>query len=205
MIVKPCLARKVEVGGLGNTMFTIDKKAQRWNLECGIQKLAGAGLLAAVFFISGSAQTGEESTAVTADARRPQTSVVEPEPASMPLLKDYKGVTIGSTSEEVRDKLGKAKIDDDDGFYYRFDDSEIVQIRLDENKKVYLIAITYTADHKGAPSFADVLGSGPATTESKPDGSMYKLVRYPTAGYWVAYSRSAGTEGSVSVTMQKLH
>jgi len=185
-------------------MVTITKTNKRSGSGNRIGRLAGAGLLATVFSIVSYAQTGDQNTA-TADATgKPQPSVAKLEPISMPLLKHYKEVTIGSTADEVRDKLGKAKIDDKDGFYYRFDDSEMVQIRLDENMKVQLIAITYTADNKGVPSFSDVLGSEPASTDTKPDGSIYKLVRYPAAGYWVAYSRTGGTEPSVSVTMQKL-
>lgn len=185
-------------------MFTLEKRDQRSTPGYGARKLVGAGLLASAFFIGGSAQTGEQSAGVNAITQKAETSVANLKLANMPLLKHYKQVTIGSTAEEVRDKLGKAKIDDEDGFYYRFDDTELVQIRLDENKKVQLIAITYTADHEGAPSFSDVLGAEPSTADTKPDGSMYKLVRYPTAGYWVAYSRSGGREALVSVTMQKL-
>ena len=36
------------------------------------------------------------------------------------------------------------------------------------------------------------------------DGRLYKLVRYPTAGYWVAYSRTTGDAPVVSVTMKKM-
>jgi hypothetical protein len=32
---------------------------------------------------------------------------------------------------------------------------------------------------------------------------MYKMVNYPAAGYWVAYSRTPGDEPMVMVTMQK--
>ncbi len=39
--------------------------------------------------------------------------------------------------------------------------------------------------------------------EAKPDGSAYKLVTYPRAGYWVAYSRTAGDEPLTIITMQR--
>ena len=38
----------------------------------------------------------------------------------------------------------------------------------------------------------------------KKNGTIYKLVRYPDAGYWVAYSRTAGKSPIVSVTMRKI-
>jgi hypothetical protein len=43
-----------------------------------------------------------------------------------------------------------------------------------------------------------------ADIDAKPDGSKYRLVRYPKAGYWVSYSRTAGDTPIVTVTIQKL-
>jgi hypothetical protein len=51
------------------------------------------------------------------------------------------------------------------------------------------------------PSCKDVLG---ADAEKKTDGSVYKLIRYPKAGYWVSYSRTAGSDATVTVTMQRI-
>jgi len=122
--------------------------------------------------------------------------------ALMPVLTDNKGIKIGTTAEEVRDKLGKAKIDDKDGFFYESDD-EMIQIRLDADKKVRLVSVTYLNGNENTPKYADIFGAEiPAQT--KPDGSIYNLVRYPEAGYWVAYSKTAGEKPLVMVTMQKL-
>ncbi|MBA3634052.1 MAG: hypothetical protein H0W58_14770 [Acidobacteria bacterium] len=118
-----------------------------------------------------------------------------------PVLTNYKNVKIGTTSEEVREKLGKAKIDDKDGFYYEISDDEIVQIRIDKDKKVRFISVTYSDEI--APKFADVFGKD-IMIESAADGKIYKLVRYPEAGYWVAYARSSGEKPTVTVTMQKM-
>lgn len=120
----------------------------------------------------------------------------------MPVLTDYKGIKIGATAEDVREKLGKAKIDDKDGFFYDSND-ELVQIRLDADKKVRFISVTYLNENKSVPQYVDVFGTEIPLAE-KPDGSIYNLVRYPEAGYWVAYSRTAGEKPSVTVTMQKL-
>jgi hypothetical protein len=40
--------------------------------------------------------------------------------------------------------------------------------------------------------------------EGKPDGALYKLVQYPQAGYWVAYSRTDGDEPLTIITMQAM-
>ena len=39
--------------------------------------------------------------------------------------------------------------------------------------------------------------------EARPDGSLYQMKTYPQAGYWVAYSRTAGDSPMVMITMQK--
>lgn len=118
-----------------------------------------------------------------------------------PLDSVYKEVKIGSGADEVRKLLGKATIDDKDGFFYEMD-SEMVQIRLDDEGKVRLIAVTYSSESPNVPKYANIFGAEPEV--AKPDGSIYKLVRYPEAGYWIAYSKTAGEKPSVIVTMQKL-
>ena len=123
-------------------------------------------------------------------------------PILMPVLTEYKGIKIGTSAEAVRDKLGKAKIDDKDGFFYDWDE-EIAQIRLDAEKNVLLVAVTYSDKNENSPKFADVFGSD-VPVPAQPDGSIYKLVRYPEAGYWVSYSRTAGEKPRVTVMMQKL-
>jgi hypothetical protein len=40
--------------------------------------------------------------------------------------------------------------------------------------------------------------------QAKPDGSMYELERYPAAGYWVSYNRTAGDKPIVTITMQRM-
>ncbi len=39
------------------------------------------------------------------------------EKIAAPVLTNYKEIKIGTTADEVRDKLGKAKIEDKDGFF----------------------------------------------------------------------------------------
>jgi len=53
----------------------------------------------------------------------------------------------------------------------------------------------------GIPTARDVLGTD---AEAKADGSQYKLLRYPKAGYWVSYSRTAGSTPTTTVTLQKI-
>ncbi len=118
-----------------------------------------------------------------------------------PVMVEYKSIAIGTPANEVRHKLGKAEIDENNGLFYRFSNDEFVQIRLDSDHNVRLIAITYSG--KNAPKAADVFGAG-VKIEPRPDGSIYQLVQYPKAGFWVAYSQSAGTNPTTTVTLQKM-
>lgn len=131
-----------------------------------------------------------------------QASATPPE-VQRPVFQSYKAVEIGSTADSVREKLGKAKIDDKDGFYYEIGKGEFAQIRLDKASKVRLISVTYSGEST-PPTFEEVFGNTAKIEAGKADGKLYKLVRYPAAGYWVAYSRRAGEKPSVTVTIQKI-
>jgi hypothetical protein len=121
----------------------------------------------------------------------------------LPAWQSYKGVAIGMTDAEVRQKLGAAKSEDAEGFFYLFSETENAQFLLDANKKVRTISVVFAADHTAAPTFADVFGKT-AVAEPKPDGSIFKMMRYAEAGYWVSYSRMAGEKAMVIVMIQKL-
>jgi hypothetical protein len=103
------------------------------------------------------------------------------------------------SADEVRRKLGKPEEKFDDMDIFAFSDKERARVYYDKDKKAHAISVTYV-DAGGAPQPADVLG---AEIESKEDGSMHKRVAYPEAGYWVSYSRTAGSNPLVMVTMQK--
>jgi len=132
-------------------------------------------------------------------------SVEETKPAVLqPVFTEYKGVTIGMPADEVRDKIDKKpKIEDKDGFYYVFSDDESMQIVLDENKKVKVISIIYSGENTDTPTYEAVFGKD-VPLETSADGRVYKLIRYPDSGYWVAYSSGAGEKPTVTVTIQKM-
>ena len=164
----------------------------------------------AVIFILGlicvlSAVSYGQTDAVMAQNDGKKDAVVEEKPAALqPAFTEYKGVTIGLTADEVREKINKKpKIEDKDGFYYVFSDNEAMQIVLDENKKVKVISVIYSGANSGAPAYEAVFGKD-VPLEKSADGRVYKLIRYPESGYWVAYSSSAGENLTVTVTIQKL-
>lgn len=168
-------------------------------------------VFAAFAAIGASAQTetvptssSDASTAATAATAATQTAQIESEPAPpMPVMQDYKGVKIGMTEDEVRDKLGRPESSDASGMVYELSRGERAQIGLDGDKKVRLIVVFYSPESESRPAYADIFGPG-STAPAKEDGSIYNMIQYPQAGYWVAYNKGAGESGLVIVTMQKL-
>jgi outer membrane protein assembly factor BamE (lipoprotein component of BamABCDE complex) len=122
---------------------------------------------------------------------------------NLPAWQSYKGISLGMTADEVRAKLGAAKSEDAGGFFYVFSDTENAQILLDNNKKVRAVSVVFDAAHPTTPSFADVFGKT-AELQAKPDGSIYKMMKYEEAGYWISYSRMAGEKAMVIVMIQKM-
>ena len=119
-----------------------------------------------------------------------------------PPFQDYKGVRIGMTAEESRKRLGPPTDKGDARDFYRVSDKESVQVLYDGAKKVSAIALIYMNAGGKALTPRAVMGDD---IEASPDGSLYKRVSYPKAGYWVSYSRTAGDAPIVSVTMQKMN
>jgi len=118
-----------------------------------------------------------------------------------PAFTEFKGVRIGMPAEEARKKLGTPRDKSDEQDFYIYNDTQAVQVYYDKSKAVSAISIDYMDGASGVPSCKEILGTD---AERKDDGSVYKLLRYPKAGYWVSYSRTAGNSPTVTITIQKI-
>src|ERR1700682_3312949 len=136
---------------------------------------------------------------ITARAQRNKAPVDEPE--NRPAFSDFKGVRIGMAAEEARKKLGTPRDKSAEQDFYVFNDTQAVQIFYDKAGAVTAISIDFMTGASGIPAAKEVLGT---EADAKPDGSVYKLLRYPKAGYWVSYSRTAGSAPTTTITMQKI-
>ncbi len=113
----------------------------------------------------------------------------------------YKGIAIGLTADEVRKKLGDPKDKSDPQDLYVFSDDESAQFLYGPDKKVTAIMVTFSGKLNGAPSAKDVFGED---VPPKPDGGVFKMVRYPKAGFWISYNKIVGDDSMVSIAMQKM-
>ena len=119
-----------------------------------------------------------------------------------PVFHDYRGVKLGWLADDVRKKLGNPANKSDEQDYYEFSDNEKASVYYDKaTKQVTAISVDFIGAATGILTPQQVFG---AEIEAKSDGSKSRLVRYPKAGYWVSYSRTAGDSPIISVTMQKL-
>jgi hypothetical protein len=132
-----------------------------------------------------------------AETTQPTQTVV----ANAPVYKEFMGVTLGMEVDDVRAKLGHLKEKGERQDFFVFSESQSAQIVYDGQGKVTVISVDYVNKEDGTPSPESVLGEA---VQPKPDGSIYQLKRYPAAGYWVAYSRTAGDNPLVTITMQKI-
>jgi hypothetical protein len=148
--------------------------------------------------VSVSAQT-RPSRGAAAAART--TTVEQPKGEDEPLFSEYKGVRLGMMADEARKKLGSPQDKGDEQDFYVFNEKESAQVFYDKTHKTYAISINYLGANTNMPLPKDVFGS---EIEAKPDGSMFKMVRYPKAGYWVSYSRTSGNDPIVSITIQRI-
>ena len=117
-----------------------------------------------------------------------------------PPFSAYKGVRIGMTADEARKLLGSPTDKDDKQDVYSFNENESCQVYYDATKKVSAVSITYFGG-KTVPTAKAVLGG---EADARQDGSVYKLIRFPKAGYWVSYTRTSGDSPMTIIAIQKL-
>ncbi len=128
-----------------------------------------------------------------------QEQMPTPTPVSEPLYKEYKGVSLGMSVEEARRALGEPKSKGTRQDFFVFSEKEMAQVFYRAGK-VSALSVNYIGEESGAPEAMAVLG---VEIKPKKDGSLYRIVRYPKAGYWVSFSQTAGKNPITTVTMRR--
>jgi hypothetical protein len=105
-------------------------------------------------------------------------------------------------ADEVRKKLGNPSDKTEEQDLFVLNDHETAQVVYDKTHKAVTISFDFTATARDVPTPKVVFGTD---IEPKPDGSMYKMVRYPKVGYWLSYNKTAGNSPLISITFQKLN
>jgi hypothetical protein len=142
-------------------------------------------------------------SAISAEAQRKPGGPVSPaadEPSSS--FHAYRGVELGMTADEVRKKLGEPKDKGTEQDFFIFNETETAQIVYDKSLKVVTISADFLTQGPDVITAKQVFGSD---VEPKPDGSIYKMLRFPKAGYWVSFNRTSGASPMTTVTLQKIN
>lgn len=137
---------------------------------------------------------------VAAQARKTQTAFTRDSAVQKPMFTDYKGVRLGMTAAEAREKLGIPQLQQAEQEYYEVSETERVQIAYNPAGKIVTISVDYMGG-TGAPDYKAVVGGELQKTLT---GGLYKMERYESAGYWVSYNRTAGPVVVITITMQKM-
>jgi len=132
--------------------------------------------------------------------QKPKAANAHIESIQQPLYSDYRGLRIGMTATEARAKLGEPTQKADDQDFFTISEKETAQIVYDASHKIRTISIDYLGGI-GAPEYKAIVGPD---IQTRPDGSLYKIVWYERAGFWVSYNRTAGTVPVVTVTLQSI-
>jgi hypothetical protein len=116
---------------------------------------------------------------------------------SQPTYREYRGVRIGMTMTETRAKLGEPAMKSDEQDFYIFSTNETAQIAYDSGQKVVTISTDYVGG-VGAPDYKTVVGEG---LLQKPDGSLFRMVRFDSERVWLTYNKTATVVPTVTITI----
>ena len=139
--------------------------------------------------------------ALIAPAALTAQTVPKDDKEEQPAFREYKGIKLGMPAANVRKLLGNPADKSDAEDMFNFGDNEMARVFYDDARNVSAISVSYFGNVEKAPTAKLVLG---AEIEQKPDGSLHKMIRYPKAGCWVSYSRTAGDSPMITVALQKI-
>lgn len=160
---------------------------------------AGSRILTFLFAMTCLLLVCGSTGSVKGQVRKGVTAATAPPDAASPAFNEYRGVQLGMVSDDVRKKLGAPKEKGEEQDFWIFDE-EMAQIVYDKTRKVITISADFTNATK-AITAKQVFG---ADVEAKADGSMYKMVRYTKAGYWLSYNRTSGATPLTTITLQRI-
>ena len=122
-------------------------------------------------------------------------------PGDRSTFAEYRGVAIGMTTDDLRKKLGAPKDKGDIQDFYTFTETESAQFYYDDQHTLTGIMVNFTGNLKAAPTPKDVFGED---VPPKSEGGIFKMVRYPKAGYWISYNRGSGDDAMITIAIQKI-
>lgn len=157
--------------------------------------------LVALISVAQAQRTAGNGPAITPPpgAPAPRHALHAPQ-AQTPVFREYHGVQLGMPKAEVHQKLGTPSSTDDRQEVFNVTETQVAQVFYSPQGQVTAFTVNYLGDPK-APTAQQVFG---APCEAREDGSIYKMVRYETAGLWIVYTSTTENPPFVTIAVQQI-
>lgn len=115
------------------------------------------------------------------------------------VFKDYRGVTLGMSAADVRQKLGKPEDQSDAEDSFEPAKGETLRIIYNAEKKVRMMSIMFTESIEKAPTPQALFGEDAQANEG---GGVFKRMDFTEQGFWISYAKIAGDNPMIVITVQ---
>jgi hypothetical protein len=143
-----------------------------------------------VFLLLGAPALQAQAPA-TVETRQPQQAQEEKAsltaPAPLPVMREYRGVKLGNTREEVKAAIGRAERAENSWEEYKLDSGDLITVHYNDKGIVKTIQL-YFSHPTHAPTWTEVVGN--AEIQQGPTGSKYARVGISEEDFWVTMFQS---------------
>lgn len=107
--------------------------------------------------------------------------------SSLSAMREYKGVKLGMSREQVKGLMSKSSRDEKNLDEFKLGDGDLMTVHYDDKDAVKTIQLYFT-DAKHAPAWKEVIGE--TEIENKPNGSKFARAVVQEENFWVTMFQS---------------
>ncbi|HYE73963.1 MAG TPA: hypothetical protein VEF04_11565 [Blastocatellia bacterium] len=117
---------------------------------------------------------------------------------ALPVLRQYRGVKLNMTADEVKAAMGQPVRSNKDQEEYKLSGDDLMTVHYDTQGKVKTIQL-YFSDASHAPGWKEVIGD--AEIQQNASGSRFARVTVPAENFWVTMFQSQnGTVTTITIS-----
>jgi hypothetical protein len=129
-----------------------------------------------------------------------QSATQDQPPAPIKVMREYKGVKLGLTREQVHTALGKPEISSENMEDYKLMGNDTITVHY-EKGEVKAIQLSFL-DPKNAPAWKDVVGETAEVTQLD-NGGKHARTMIPEEKFWVSiYQSKDGSSTQITISRQ---
>jgi hypothetical protein len=130
----------------------------------------------------------------------PPATTQDPPPAPVKVMREYKGVKLGMTREQVHTALGKPEITSENTDDYKLTGNDTMTVHYDKGE-VKAIQLAFF-DPKNAPAWKDVVGETAEVTQLD-NGAKHARTMVSEEKFWVSiYQSRDGSTTQITISRQ---